>query len=280
MAYRETFFEVLTKAMNAVSSGEAQSEETLAQWQSRLREAAQREVFGAQDLEARVREEMQRIYSALIEKGGVLSRHKGVARFGPEKVRPQLRTEMERRIKSATDLIRLNRAEAVDTSLRRFIGWSSSIPPGGGGPSDRREEKERIRKGLSGLPFEERRVLIDQGQKFRQNLSEILAMGNGAIACVWHSHWRQSNYNFREDHKERDENVYLLKESWAKERGLVKTGEAGYYDDITKAGQEVYCRCYVTWIYRLSDLPDEMLTARGREELEKLREAKKRMFSR
>jgi hypothetical protein len=99
-------------------------------------------------------------------------------------------------------------------------------------------------------------------------------VGYGGLTCTWNSHWRESGYNARIEHKERDGKVYLLRESWAAERGLVKPGDAGYYDEVTAVGEEVYCRCWVTYLYALRRLPADMLTAKGREELERASLAK------
>jgi len=120
-----------------------------------------------------------------------------------------------------------------------------------------------VTKALRSLPFEERRVAIDQGHKMLSSLSATIAEGGNALAGRWFSHWRQLNYDYRPDHKEQDGKVYLIRDSWAHAQGLVKPGEAGYLDEITQAGEEVYCRCAVTYLYALRALPPEMLTKKG-----------------
>ena len=69
----------------------------------------------------------------------------------------------------------------------------------------------------------------------------MLAKSTSAIAAEWRSNWRQSGYDYRKDHKERDRKVYMLRDNWAQAKGLVKPGAAGYYEDITSAGEEVFC---------------------------------------
>ena len=120
-----------------------------------------------------------------------------------------------------------------------------------------------IKRGIAGLPFIERRVIIDQGHKLASSINAVVAEEGGAIAGIWHSHYRQPNYNYREDHKERDDLVYLMRSSWARDEGLVKAGPAGYADDITQPGEEINCRCFWEYIYNLRDLPSDMLTAKG-----------------
>jgi len=113
--------------------------------------------------------------------------------------------------------------------------------------------------------------MIDQSHKFVSSLNNILAKDGGAIAVIWHSNWRQRNYNYRPDHKERDSNVYALRNNWAIEKGLMKAGPAGYYDEITQFGEEIYCRCFGQYLYSIRDLPKEMLTQRGIEELNRVK---------
>jgi hypothetical protein len=52
---------------------------------------------------------------------------------------------------------------------------------------------------------------------------------------------------------------------------LIKAGSAGYYDEITSAAQEPFCQCYVVAIYALRELPEDMLTEKGKKLLEETR---------
>jgi len=52
----------------------------------------------------------------------------------------------------------------------------------------------------------------------------------------------------------------------------MKAGDAGYTDEITTPGEEVFCRCFYRWIYNLRDLPKDMLTIKGKEQLALLQE--------
>ena len=90
---------------------------------------------------------------------------------------------------------------------------------------------------------------------------------------IWHSKWRQQNYDYREDHKERDLKVYAIRDNWAITKGLMKAGPAGFYDDITKVAEEVFCQCYAKFIYNIRSLPVDMLTAKGKAALADARAA-------
>lgn len=240
-------------------------------WVGRIREAALASLIPGHVLEERLRDTMRTIYRRAVENGGLREFHRGIARFTIERVAPQLRAELDRRIMASANLIKRNRAEAIETTLRRFEGWATSIPAGGSEAVDRVDTKQDIRKALSQLPFEERRVLIDQGQKFTAALSETLALGGGAIGGIWRSRWRQAGYDYRTDHKDRDGRIFLVRGNWAMQRGLVKKAGALYIDELTRPGEEVFCRCKYEWVYNLRDLPGEMLTDKGRDALAAVR---------
>jgi len=260
----QSFQEVLAAAIDDLLANGFDSMERVDRWTRELRAAAERSLVSPESLEQQLRDGLAAIYRRMVDEGGILRFNQGVERFTLDKVKPTLRAELERRTMASANLIKLNRAESIEKTLRRFQGWSTSIPPGGVSGETRREIKKTVRKSLASLPFEERRVLIDQGHKMTAAISEIIASDGGAIAGRWRSHWRQAGYNYRPDHKDRDDKIYLIRDSWAHAAGLVRKGSVGYYDEVTAAGQEPFCRCYLIWLYNLRDLPADMLTAKGR----------------
>ncbi|HUZ34247.1 MAG TPA: hypothetical protein VMV19_19400 [Xanthobacteraceae bacterium] len=263
----DLFNQVLAQAVSDIAQHGFDSAERLTYWIKRLRQAAVASLIPEAILHARLSDMLRSLYRRNIDSGGLLERHPGIGRFTVDKVAPQLRAELDRRVMASANLIKLNRDRAIEQTLQRFSGWASSVPTGGSKAADKRETRTEIRKSLSQLPFEERRVLIDQGQKFTAALSETLALGGNAIAGIWHSRFRQAGYNYREDHKERDGNLYIVRGNWAMERGLMKLAGAQYMDEITKPGEEVFCRCSYQFVYALRDLPDAMRTKKGREAL-------------
>ncbi len=265
-----TFVEALSTAIADFAEHGYDDHERLVRWVEVLRRAALRSMVP----EYKLREELARVlgsvYQRVVERGDILRQHPGVARFTLDRVKPRLRAELDRRILASANLIKLNREASIQKTLQRFSGWSTSIPPDGSDAVRKPEVKKELRKALSQLPFEERRVLIDQGHKFTSELNNIIAVDGGAIAAVWHSNWRQLGYNYREDHKERDLKVYAIRGNWAIEKGLMNKG-AGYTDDMTKPGEEVLCRCHYQYIYAISALPPDMITPKGHNELARVR---------
>ena len=271
-----TFYETLTAAINDVVAHGYDSQKRIDEWVSRIRKAAKAGLVSERRMQESLRKTLTDIYRRMVEKGGVWKFQSGVAnRFTKANLKPRLRAELDRRIAASANLITLNREEMVDKTLRRFQGWATSIPKGGSKVPQMRDTKNQVFKAMSQLPFEERRVLIDQGHKLASAISDIVALDEGAIAARWHSNWRQKNYNYRVDHKERDDKIYLVRNSWAQKKGLVKPGLAGYTDQITMPGEEVFCRCNYVYIYHLRDLPADMVTEKGRAELDRVRKVLK-----
>lgn len=252
------------------------SREELERWQALIRQAAEGET--ADDYLAMITRSLTKSYDLQVTRSGALKRHKGLTRFTINYLEPKLRAELDRRILSSVDLIQLNRKKAIDTTLSRFSGWASSIPSADsialtGIQGTMRETAAHIQKSAEQVDFEARRVMIDQNHKLIANIDNVIATSNNAIAAIWHSHWRQSGYDFREDHKERDQLFYLIRGNWAQKNGYVKAGPAGYLDEITQPGEEVFCRCYVTYIYNIRSIPEYMLTQKGSKFMESMKKA-------
>lgn len=260
----ETFFQVVTEAIREFEQYGFDSVERLQYWIERIRKAAQTSLTPLPTLERTLRGVLSGIYKRLIEEGKIIRTHPEISRFTIDRVKPKLRRELDRRVMASSNLIRLNREQMIEKTVQRFSGWASSVPIGGSKAVDVKDTKDHIRQALTSMPFTERRLHIDQGHKFTAALNEILAVEGGAIAVQWNSQWRRPGYDYREDHKERDGKIYLMRQSQAREKGLVKPGAAGYYDDITKVGEEVFCSCFGTYIYVLGRLPEDMLTAKGK----------------
>ena len=263
------FYRLLTEAVAEFAEYGFTSMERVEYWSQRIRAAAFAALVPQQVLEAELRSALTTAYRREVDLGHILKRHNGVPTFTLDKIKPRLRNELDRRIMASANLIKLNRTEAVETTLRRFQGWATSIPAGGSDAVGKVETKQKIRKSLASLPFEERRVAINQAHKLVSDVSDIVANDNGAIAGEWESHWRQRGYDYREEHKERDRKVYLIRGTWAIQRRLVKAGPAGFMDEITKPGEEVFCRCRYRYLYDLDQLPANMLTDAGRNALRK-----------
>jgi hypothetical protein len=268
MAAGESFYQVLTAAISDFADRGYVSPTQLAYWSDQLRTAAIASMIPEAAMTAMLKQALGSIYSRMIDRERILADHPEIPRFTIERVRPELRRELDARILAAADLIKLNRQAAVEKTLQRLSGWATSLPRGGSERVRRLETKDKIRKSLASLPYEERRVAIDQSSKFLANLSDIIANAGGALAGEWRHHY--SLYP-RPVHVRRAGTVFLVRNCWAQNDGLVKPGPAGYVDQIERPGELVWCRCRYRWLYNLRQLPPEMLTAKGRAQLANIR---------
>lgn len=266
-----TLYETITAAVADLTRHGYDSQKRVDEWMAKIEAAARRSLTSPTKLEQLLRDTLKAEYARLVDRDHVARLHPGVSRFTLREVKPKLRAELDRRIMTSASLIKLNRDQSIDKTLQRFQGWATSVPAGGSKVTDRREVKYDVGKALKQLPFEERRVIIDQGHKLTASINDVIAQDGGAIAMRWHSHWRELNYNYRKDHKERDAKVYLIRNSWAHEKGYVKPGEAGYLDEITQPAEEPFCRCFGTYIYSVKRLPEDMVTQKGRDAMEAAR---------
>ena len=264
MASRKTFFQVLTEAIDYFAAKGYTSQADLNRWIRLLKEALDRQLGSPKHSEAEVRRVLKAVYNRQIIRGGALKQNPTVTKFSVDMLKPTMRRELERRMLASANLIKLNRQEAISSTLRRFEGWATSIPKGGSKAVEIRKEKTKIRKAVIALTYQERRVIIDQSQKFAAALNATIATDNRASAAEWHSRWRTAGYDYREDHKERDGKIYAVADNWAIREGLMKAGKHGYTQDITQPAEEVFCQCRYTYIYSIASLPDDMLTEKGR----------------
>ena len=273
MAERAEFYRVLTAAIEDLATHGFDSQTRLDEWLEKLRNAAIASLIPEAVLERNLKDVLERVYRRIADGPKLIRTHPGVSRFTLEMVKPKLRAELDRRIMASASLIRLNRQASIERTLQRFAGWGSSIPIGGTQVTSKREEKRRIRRGISGLAFEERRVIIDQGHKLAASINDIVAEEGGAIALIWrHVKEGPPAYDARPDHVARDGKIFVLRDNWAMEKGLIKLAGRQYYDQVTAVAEEPFCRCSAEYLYTLSDLPFEMLTAKGKRALIEARE--------
>lgn len=259
------FQKILTEAINHFVENGYTDQNALEYWLTLLRRAAIQSLVPEDVIRQNVAGTLRSLYRREVERGGILKNHRGMGIGTLNRLRPELENELQKRLAANVSLIKLNRERVVAQTLDRFAGWATSVPEGGTPIPQRNHVKAAVKKGLSGLPFEERRVAIDQGHKFLNAINTVVAEGGGAIGAIWHSHWQQPGYNYRPDHKERDLKFYLLRDSWAIQKGLVKVGPDGYSDSITQPAEEPFCRCFWQFVYSLKDVPDDCLTERGHE---------------
>ena len=254
-----TFFEVINSAIADFLKHGFDDVKRLDHWLLQIKMSAQAHLMSEREMQHRMEKALRGVFERLVTKNGLVS--KDVSKYDITKLSGKLRAELDRRIIASANLIKDDREQSIHMVLRRFEGWATSIPAGGTKVKPTPKEKSAIKKGMSDVGFKQRRVIIDQTHKLIANINEIVAIDNGAIAARWHSHWKQMNYDYRKDHKERDSKIYAVRESWAVKKGYISPIN-GYTDDITSPGEEVFCRCNYVYLYNLRQVKD-LLTKKG-----------------
>lgn len=261
---REEFYAVITEAIDDVLEHGFDSRKRLEEWLARIETSARSALAPWQTLNRRLKDALTSVFNRTVKSFD--KRHSGVDRFTLASIKPKLRLELERRLLASADLITLNRNASIQRTLQRFAGWATSVPRGGSDVQKRKDIRMRVRRGIASLPFEERRVIIDQGHKLAATLNDIIAVDGGAIAAIWH-HVKERGYDAREEHLDRDGKLYVIRDNWAIKRRFMKLAGAGYTDSITMPGEEINCRCRYEYLYTLRDLPPAMLTDEGHKAL-------------
>lgn len=265
------YYEVITEAVKDIAQNGYDSEERIQYWSEQIRLAAEKSLKSQAEIDANIREVMMSVYVSAVNKEKILRLNPGVSAFTLSQIKPKLHAELNRRIAASVNLIKLNRDESIAKTQSRFRGWATSVPAGGSDNVDKLAEKKTLRKALSTLPFEERRVVIDQSAKLFSAINTTVAVDGGAIAAVWHSHAGQRGYAGRPAHNARDGKVFLVRDSWAAQRGYVKPGGHEYTDEIEQPAEFIFCKCHYQFLFSLRALPKECLTAKGEKALAEAR---------
>lgn len=271
MARRPSYDQVIAEAVEDFVKFGFDSTDRLEYWTDRLREAAIECLGSYAATDEAVREALTRVFTMAVDKNGVLQFSPGVTAFQLQMMRPELHDELRRRIFTSSELIKLRRPQAIAETLQRFQGWATSVPEGGSKVVDKREEKKTIKKALAQLPYEERRVIVDQSAKLFSSINTTVAVNGGAIAAEWLSHKNQRDYNGRVEHNARDGHLFLVPDSWAMRAGYVKRGSYPLTNSVEQPGEFVFCKCGWNYKFSLRSLPTDALTQKGQDALAEAR---------
>ncbi|BBE76220.1 hypothetical protein [Phytobacter sp. MRY16-398] len=95
---------------------------------------------------------------------------------------------------------------------------------------------------------------VDKARTLLNAADHVKATENNAIAAIWKA--RKCD-----EHASMNENVYAIKGCWALKKKMMKVGPAGYLSDTPLPRS---CGCYLTYLYNLRSLPENMLTDNAR----------------
>lgn len=261
------FYSTVNEAVADIEKNGFDSIERLSMWEERIRASALNLMMPENQMQLALANALRSVYAREVDRGGALKKNKGVKPFTLDMIKPKLRAELDRRIMASAQLIKLNREQSIAKTLQRFSGWATSIPAGGSDAVSDKDVKIDVKKALKSLTFNERRVLVDQSNKFSASINNILATDGGAIAAIWHSHHKSMNYDARPAHAARDGEMFAIRDSWAHKEGLIHGGKYGFTDEIEMVGEFCFCRCRYEYIYDLADVDTDLLTEKGKIEV-------------
>ena len=262
---RSKFRTLLRDAIRHFGTVGYTSKGDLQQWLAKLHAALDVELPDDKQTHKLLRTTLDAIYNRDVTNLGVTKRVPGVVRYTLQRIDPSLRAELDKRIFAAADLIRINREQRIQETLRRFAGWVSSVPLAGAPKEELRRTASEIAKPAARVKFEARRVAIDQGHKLSAAVAHVVARGEGAIAAIWHDRGEfDKSYKARPEHLARSGKLFLIRDSWALDQGLVTRRARPYTDEIEQVAEFPFCSCTYEYITSPRELPSEFLTAKGR----------------
>jgi hypothetical protein len=146
------------------------------------------------------------------------------------------------------------------------------VPVGGSKDKSANAKITGIKQKLRSLTQWTKLFYIYKASSLAQEISHIFAVEEGALAVIWHYNKRDEEGEYRKSYNHTGLNLktYAIRDNSAMKKGLMQCGAAGYYDGIVRPAQEVGCCCAAQYVYNVSSLPDDMLTAWGKQELRRV----------
>jgi hypothetical protein len=168
-----------------------------------------------------------------------------------------------------------NYRSQADTFLEEQIGqlqvilkeFLNQVPIGGTKDKATKSRIAEIKRELRSLVKWNRLFYTYKARSFPTEIDYVFVLASDdPLAAIWEYCGldAQGEYQMTYHHQQRDGCVYAVRGSWAIEKGLMKVGQAGYLDEISRPGQEIGCMCSLQWVTSLASVPAEMLTVKAR----------------
>jgi hypothetical protein len=171
--------------------------------------------------------------------------------------------------RSQADSYLNDRIGRVQAMLREFLG---QVPSGGTNDKAIKSRIAEIKKELRSLAKWDRLFYTYKARSLPAEIEYIFMLAGNPLAAIWQYSDldAQAEYQKTYDHQQRDGHVYAVRGNWAIEKGLMKVGPAGYLDAVSRPGQELGCMCSLRWVAGVRRLPGDMITDKGRSELDRV----------
>lgn len=173
-------------------------------------------------------------------------------------IRARATSALERVVSAARADSDVFRSREIREALDVFENWANSVPSGGSKEKVYRLNAADVRGAIKSVASWDKRFFISHRRDFTSELDYLFKAQRGAIAARWE--W----YRYPEDdpHEDLNGKIFLVRGSWAHERGLIKTEGMEFLDERALPGV-ANCTCSCCYLNALRALPLAMLTEEG-----------------
>lgn len=240
-------------------------------------------------LEPDLRREYKNAYYQYVN-GGYKKTNPGIQAYKIQDLKATYRKEVQNSVDNSLALVKTQNAEFMAQMEARFRNWAT-IPSAEmrGDSANPDKVKAYLKNEVLKLPDVKKDmtkhqefIVVDQTRKLLSNMDAITAKTGGAFGFIWHNR-RDARVVGRPggmypeptekhgDHWEREGKLYLIKDSWAVVRKMLKkTGDVLYDVDLNdgRPGIPIGCRCYAEYLYAIEMIPEKFrdcITEKGME---------------
>lgn len=219
----------------------------------------------------------------------------GVKAYTIEDLSPEYRKQVQNAVDNSIALIKTQKKEFIEVVQNRIRNWATIPTPETRGeiPGEKKPIETVFNQLIKSTPSrydtDEHRdmILRDQSRKLVSAMNSITANSAGAIGFIWHNRrdnrvvgrpgglWPKPS-KLHGNHWNREGVFYILSDSWAIKRGLLKKTKGIIFDiNIPDGipGTAPDCRCYAEYIFILSDIPKkytDCITKKGHEYMDEM----------
>lgn len=150
----------------------------------------------------------------------------------------------------------------LQAMLKEFL---DQVPDGGTRDKTIKSKIAEIKRELRFLVKWNRLFYTYKARSFPAEVEYLFVLAShDPLAAIWEYSDldAQGEYQMTYNHQQRAGRVYAVRGSWAIAKGLMKVGQAGYLDEISRPGQEIGCMCSLRWVTSLASVPPEMQARR------------------
>jgi hypothetical protein len=174
-----------------------------------------------------------------------------------DKLEPSIRLIYKRLIEDVKEDAIVERSNEINSRIEEFIAWTQ-LDEG-----TRKECLSDIRSTLKSINKWDKGFYVDRALDLIDEVEVMAKIENGAIAA----RWSYSPYPGECGHEALNNKHFLIRDSWAINQGLIHPSNEKYFDEAPRQKEQWGCRCRFTFEFHIRQLPESMLTKKGKDSL-------------